>query len=1142
MGKRTKLILGIIIGAMIVFSGAILGLAKYGIINLKGFADPLYGKVEITVDASNTGGGISLYQGTTAISATGSFVGNVYTITSLAYGNYTYKFGMPGPDGQPCLGPVANLTHSSTTTRTTYARFTCDDGGSGGGTGDVCSTTAPCQTGLNCTNGTCQTAGGVGATYCVRGRIQNASTGVAIQGAKAIVGSMSGTTDSFGIYQVNNLTFANLSTDKIRFTKDGFASTAEQNITSLNSNIVASIPCDISSNNNLGTSSLTTSAPAQANTFSEIGTIKDQRGNLIGEVTVRVSCNNSDQILGVACESSSISWQSASHSTLQSYYSGLPATKTFNYDVPNINRYSNYTSFPRLRITFSKSGYFWDQNGDNIDNDSGVTTFIPKPTTSYVVNGNQTYFNFNNITLLERKTFTVTGKIYKTLGGLLPATNAKVTVFSADDDVELGSNISRNTVYWPSGYPSASQIGNYAIEDIPWNPGYRYKVKIESLDPKLFFSAEETIEFSSDQISFNPIYKKQILILKTEFLSPKNFSQVVNFKNAISGEDIDMSNEVILENELLCYDATNENCVEGDPEIYQNSIKYKIDPSVAFSVLQLNFETENFESMLGSLYITIGESTVYLFSKNSTNFSENLSTNEVAEIFSQIDQELFGCQIIETVKFCTFKATSTGLFVPAKISQMTNYAKIIKAMSNLSGVKLPPFIFLWPTGYESPLRGFTFALPNMPIFLSESALNQNIGIDSLSVLIHEYGHFIFYNSSKFDLDSKIKIEDAYEILTDNASACIQSLSPNYTCFSYYGATESGEFFAEYYQWWIQNLDEMERLINDPVFNQPELEHCKNTMMMMDQLLQEKFPRMKRFKRVAKVSQSTENRVAGTVSTDSENAEFLINTMSSFGFEVASGHAYESISSLTNMPLTKDQIKKGLWIKSNYDKLTRSERLRLAISIQTQKAENLISKAGNLTLGTIRKTLSSINNSVEQTLIALGFNITNTRISGTIKDQDGPIEGMMVTMGNKTDISGSDGWYSISRTKTGSLGTSIIDPKINRTYSVTPSLVSLNNNQQLTKDLSIYRKRYLLSGVIYNGNSTLNNGSISVVGGLTYPLDNNGKFSFRLKEGRYRFVIKNKNGATKAVTNSGLFGDISRLNVTSDLNSIIWVKQ
>ncbi|MEI8060869.1 MAG: hypothetical protein WCG99_01070 [Candidatus Berkelbacteria bacterium] len=1125
MGKRTKLILGIILGAIIVFSGALFGLAKYGIIDLKGFADPLYGRVEITVDASNTGGGISLYKGTTPISVTGSFVGNVYTITSLAYGSYTYKFGMPGPNGQPCLGPTANLSHNSTTTRTIYTRFTCEGGGGGADTQQY---------------------------WVLTGKVTS-STGTALSGALVSISDKNTTTNYAGEYTIAQIPIpisggtANIDTLKnqvVSVSKTGYLSSSKKLIdifAGITTAEAFALTSPHSYNLSLVSSGDTPPTPVFDQTkFSLLGAITDKDGKLVDGVTVTVSCNDADQSPGVDCGSVT-KWTATSKADYQTYYPGLPADKKFNYEVKDIDAFKDYTVWPRLEVRYTKNGYFYDSNRDGLDNDGDAITIVQKPTSNYSVDTNtQKYLSFSNAVVGSRQYFTITGKIYKTLGGLSPAGNIRVNLSCDEDQSVNNSALTSDTINWPLGYSPASQIGNYAIENIPLNTNCHYKIHVKSLDARLTYLDTASSEFSGSGISFNSTYNRLLVITPVISLAPTNLIEIVHFKDAMTGGNIDMSKEEITENILLCYDADNENCVSGEPEILLNTIKYQIDQGMFFSTLQLKIETKNYTSLSNSMFITAGEATVYLIPITSLNFIDDLSAEEA---MGQIDQALFDCRLVELVKFCTYKANGGSLFTPAKITQMTSYAKIVKAMSSLVGVDLPRYIFMWPSGYETPLRGFTLGLPNMPIFLSEAALSQNIGYNSVSVLIHEFGHYVFYNSPKFDSDALSKINSAYDLLMNDSGACVQALSPRYTCFSYYGASQAGEFFAEFFQWWVQNTDELNRLINDSSLNAPDLNHCKNSIMMLDQLLQEKFPKMKRFERVVRRSSSDSNdHVAGATSTDDENVTFFVNLMSSLGLKIGQNHIYNKISPLDNVPLTKDQISKGLWLQENYNDLSAANKSRILLSIQVQQAENLIRRYGSLTTVSIRNSLIAINNRVEKLLVSLGFSISNTKISGYVKDQDGAVAGMQINFSGKSDISGADGWYSISRTKSGTLPITLSNPKINKSYeNLMPKTATLSPNQTKNVDINFTRQKYTLSGTVMAGEAPLKNGTITVYGGQSYNLDASGKFSFKIKEGRYRLIIKNKNGRTMSVTNAALYGDLKAISVIKDLSSIIWVK-
>jgi len=394
VGKRNKLILGIVLGAIILFSGALFGLAKFGVIHIKYLAD-----------TATTGFWVEPTDGSNIDLLSNTRVYAYLNGSSPTAGVSATTVEQTGIDG---LGNriTKNIKMMTLNSNTTYNFVvSCSAGGY----------STPVQSNSNNFYGSsffdsfkfhpvCSGGGGGGQTkYCVRGHVTDAATGSSLQTVRAFIGSASGTTDSFGNYSIGNLTYANLSSDMIGFSKDGYNSLPAQHVTNLNSQIQPG-SCD----NTLAAVSMIKSAPPIADTFSEIGTVKDQAGAFIDGATIQVSCLNSDQTPGISCGDGTNSWFSSSKQAAQVYYPNVP---TFNYEVPGIKRYSvGYTAFPRLRLSVSKPGYFWDQNGDNLDNDTGTITYVQKPNTIYTINNSSTYLNYYNF-ILKRPSYSIVGVV-----------------------------------------------------------------------------------------------------------------------------------------------------------------------------------------------------------------------------------------------------------------------------------------------------------------------------------------------------------------------------------------------------------------------------------------------------------------------------------------------------------------------------------------------------------------------------------------------------------------------------------------------------------------------------------------------------------------------------------------------------------
>lgn len=502
-------------------------MAKFGVINLKGLADPLIGKVEITVDLTNTGGGISITQNGVGVPVSGSFSGNKYIIPSLAYGSYQYKFGMPGPIGQPCFGPSANLSHYSATTRTTYVRFTC--GGTppvtGSCGGQTCSatqhcnslgycvnncTSTSCPTGQTCNATTKECQASTNGTYKLQGYVKDSVTNNFLSGVS--VGGV--TTGNDGKYTIPNLPITSAGTQSFTFHKDGYTDqtkTLQQLGINPNTIIAGQTTPYIASLTNLVIDPV-------AIKFSLIGAIRDSNNALVSGVTVKISCV-------MSCGKGPWSGTSTGAQTfnyLTNTTSGLlPSSKEINFRIDDIYNFKNDSSIEYLKVEFTKSGYYFDANKNSQNDDSTVITRIDKSSIikTQLTASSFTYVSDKNAKLVQipQRKFDLAGSI-KLYSDFHPGITIKISKKNSPLE-ELGSTQTTSAAISGTNYP---QI-NYVISDINENPdGYIVTVVAENYLEIKNLGYRDQFEFLNNQISWignHGAYRKDIAVEPRSYYS-----------------------------------------------------------------------------------------------------------------------------------------------------------------------------------------------------------------------------------------------------------------------------------------------------------------------------------------------------------------------------------------------------------------------------------------------------------------------------------------------------------------------------------------------------------------------------------------------------------------------------------------------
>jgi len=182
VGKRTKLILAIVIGAIILFSGALFGLAKYGVINLKMLADTIGVKStssSLTVTVSYATGAqgnqtIKLYRKTADSISLGTTEVDSRSIT--APGNVSFSLASGYVYDVACVNNAVPNLNIHPSSLPVSASVICGIGAGGGG-GQSCdpnnqnSCPEPLVCGLNSHACQARACTGTGQSTCPSGQI-----------------------------------------------------------------------------------------------------------------------------------------------------------------------------------------------------------------------------------------------------------------------------------------------------------------------------------------------------------------------------------------------------------------------------------------------------------------------------------------------------------------------------------------------------------------------------------------------------------------------------------------------------------------------------------------------------------------------------------------------------------------------------------------------------------------------------------------------------------------------------------------------------------------------------------------------------------------------------------------------------------
>ncbi|MCX6809840.1 MAG: hypothetical protein NTZ65_03800 [Candidatus Berkelbacteria bacterium] len=821
------------------------------------------------------------------------------------------------------------------------------------------------------------------------------------------------------------------------------------------------------------------------------------------------------------------------------------------------------------------SGYFFDlnQNGKVDTGEDKLKDFEIGKEYVLTATDETEYYSLSNLKPLRLAkipkisgNFTVYGKIVDSNNKEKFVPDCKIKLIALNengDGVDQLSTTSSPQLTWPTNVSQESKIANYYIENIPLTEGTYYELKATCAERNPSFQNGEP-STGSFQFSWSDVINSEkfhIKILSAPNLYASSNQPVENLKikyfDNSNGKEINFKTEKIT--------SAKVSCTRIDPYQYDENcmLSYSIDPNDPSIIV---YHIKKLISWQSRVAVKVKAEHYYETNGLSTKSTEELQT----DYLTLFQENKIICNIYNNVKFCTSSFIADKTFSIENIANLKRYALVINNLSSYIGldsskypiiyIDISVFESIWSGGY--PRDGAFYkpqhfgSLPEMVqelhpssvIFLALERVNRDIG-----VLVHEFGHLADYESItglKIDKDfhkaflaAKGLMEDGKTPITGSDGRDVRSCSSifyNYGCFSSYSQTTDYEQWAEFFMWWVLHNDEVTNAVNDPTMKLPENAHCYNTLMYMINLLNQKFPNMKHFstKSLADTPAVSSDQIVTAATGD--DTEFL-KIMAEAGYTPASSPSTETVAPLSEMNLTPQQIAHGDFVKDNYDKLPTKQKVSIQLNIQETKVKNLFTQS--LPATEIKKAIAAINKQAEVWLGKIGIHISSTKISGILQDQNGPAAGFLVKLGDKYSQTDNKGKFSFSKVQSGLLKFEVSDPKINKTFKLdaSASIYITDNDQIKDANIIIFRDLYMMKGQIYSSNKPLVKGKIIVDGNQTINLDASGKFNFNLKEGQHSLAIKDSKGKTLKVTNSGKYGDLNKLPVTKNIDSLIWVK-
>lgn len=351
MGKRTKIILSIIAAGIIILSGTIFGLAKTGVIQIKMLADVLpkgavsaqlvYASAE-KVPKSDIPVNISLKFQNQEDGVAQKFETKTDSSGKASFSNLSpsdqWILDWTYPGCQPTNPTKVKVVSGKTTS---VNMLVCNETPTG--------------------------------TYSIEGNILDTGNNNAFLAGATIVfvsdATKRTTSNANGYYKIDGLLYQpnQLADQAFTYSASGYTSQTLKLQNDLHLNPASIQPGGGFKDVNVSLAKEQISISPTNTTFSLLGSVQDEKGGFLDGVEITVSC--------AGCEKQFL-WKGTSVKEKITSYQNINGN--FNFEVKDIENISKLPDTASMTYNLSKSGYFFDDNKDGINNDGKKQFSIEK--------------------------------------------------------------------------------------------------------------------------------------------------------------------------------------------------------------------------------------------------------------------------------------------------------------------------------------------------------------------------------------------------------------------------------------------------------------------------------------------------------------------------------------------------------------------------------------------------------------------------------------------------------------------------------------------------------------------------------------------------------------------------------------------
>jgi hypothetical protein len=710
--------------------------------------------------------------------------------------------------------------------------------------------------------------------------------------------------------------------------------------------------------------------------------------------------------------------------------------------------------------------------------------------------------------------------VYGNVSGVYPADLSDIALHVKYAGGEESASARNGYTFEPEPFNNA----NYMIE-VPWSPDLAYGVYARSFSSSNYLLSEGTNfqQFISEDATYNEELGKYTY--KHDFsFSPANPNTLeLDIRDAATDRRIEGITSGI---SIKCFSASGEEaggCLQKgsfdeDTQTWKASLRYTNREFVIDHYL-LTIEVgdySRYENKIG----TSSPQTIYLKSKKVS-----------------LD-DLIVCKTYNGVEFCTYKILADQVFSAAREANLNKLAEVFKYFYPARYSSVPIFIEAQSTSYRDAVQ-LTLAEIDSLSQAIQHILNTNFQENLINTRDQYYNNFV--NARRVARGYRTATEPLLRADGDPVRSCA-AIFPDIRSFRNLENDERDAYRNLTIDWLIDH-DTINGPLSDPAtlsrMNQPNNLHCYNALRNFDWIMISRFPSFRVFSPNATTNTGGNKSSKATIGSGYD----IVSIMKEAGFKESTKNSYNVVASILYLNPTSEQIANGSWLKENYNSLSATQKTGIQIKVLLNKITYATTSSKAAVY--VRETLGDLNDQLETWLKKIGFKFSTAKVYGTVIDQTGAyVGGLSVNYGTKTDITDADGTFSLNRVTSGDKQElKVVDTKIEKKYNIWPnSLISIKDDEQLGPvRVEIIRKTYLVRGQVMKGNSPLANGSVVVSGVDTYPLNTEGRFSFRLKEGQYSLTFYNKNGKKVSVTNPGGYPDLPAVKVNGVLDSMIWVE-